>query len=631
MYIRKSTRQGRSKTYTNYMLVESHLTPKGPRQTVVCSLGDLSPRPTADWLKLAHRVESALAGQLGLDASSDPEVAAIVEKVKKRGRRGSPGRPAEGPPSQGEMVRVDVDRAEMREPREAGSIHVGRQFWLKLGLDEILAEAGLSERARTLACAMALNRLVHPASEHAMPDWIRRTAMEDILGASFGNLAEDSLYRNLDRLHPNRAFIEKALAEKERGLFDLDATVFLYDLTSHYFEGQANGIRKAKRGHSRDKRPDCKQVVVGLVINPDGFPLAHEIFEGKTQDRQTLAAMLDLLDARVGLKKGQTVVVDRGMAFDDNLAEITSRELEYIVASRQSERDDWIGEFEEGEGFEAVVRATSVWNPFQKKSKVAVKMLRHGDETHVLCVSEGRTEKDRAIREKQEQKFLADAAKLARRIEGGKLVKPVKIGEAIGRLKERYPRVARYYPMAYDEASKAFTWRLDSERRAKAETLDGSYLLKTGRQDLSGEEVWRIYSLLTRAEAAFRAIKSPLAERPIFHKVQRRVDTHIFLCLLAYHLLVSIEQTLLRKGVHTSWATVREALKTHQISTMVLPADNGAELHIRKASTPEPEHAELYRLLGVSGQIIRPRKTWHDPPPPNSDSKKNKVVDNQRL
>jgi Transposase DDE domain. len=192
-------------------------------------------------------------------------------------------------------------------------------------------------------------------------------------------------------------------------------------------------------------------------------------------------------------------------------------------------------------------------------------------------------------------------------------VKPTKIGEAIGRLKERYPRVARYYEMTYDTYTKEFTWRLNEAKRRTAEKFDGSYLLKTDRTDLSAEESGRIYTLLTRAEEAFRSIKSPLSERPIFHQIERRVETHIFLCVLAYHLLVAIEKTLLDKGVHTSWGTVRDTLKSHQVATMVLPTDRGSVLRIRKDTVPEPEHKELYKLLNVPERIIRPKKIWTEP------------------
>jgi transposase len=622
MYIRTTTRKYRGRTYTNYLLVESLHTPKGPRQKVICSLGDLKPRPKEEWLKLARKVEAKLSGQEPLFDEPDQEAEAIVRKVKEeKAAKGKRGKRALRRNRPSDLVTVHTDEVTTERHREAGSVHVGYQFWKRLGLDDILSEVGLTARARALTCVMTMNRLVHPSSELAMPDWIRSTALDDLMGIDFELLGEDSLYRNLDRLHPRRAAIESALFEREQTLFNLDRAVFLYDLTSTYFEGRAVRNPKGKRGYSRDKRPDCKQVVVGLVVNRDGFPIAHEVFEGNVQDRKTLGKMLDLIDKRVGLKPGETVVVDRGMAYDDNLKEITDRNLHYIVASRQSERDVWLADFEDTEGFEEVIRQPSPRNPFQKKSHIQVKMRRRGEETLVLCLSSERKEKDRAIREKQEGRFLADVAKLQERVRSGGLVKLLKIGEAIGRLKERYPRVARYYAIEYDREKKQLTCNLDRAKRSKAEKLDGSYILKSDRDDLSADETWRFYMLLTRAENAFRSMKSPLLMRPIHHQREERVETHIFLSVLAYHLLVAIEKTLLDQGVHTSWATVRETLRTHQVCTVVLPADDGAVLRIRGASTPEPQHIELYELLRVPTKIMAPRKTWSDGEAPYSDAK----------
>ena len=612
MYVRKTTRRYKDKTYTNYLLVESVHTPNGPRQKVVCSLGDLSPRPAEDWLRLARKVEEALVGQLNLFSNPDPEVEEIVRQVRAGTARSSPEpiEPTLDSDRSGDLVAVHTDRVTAMQHRTAGPIHVGFQFWKRLGFDAILKQRGFSIKATQLTCAMTMNRLIHPHSEHAMPDWIRSTALGDILGVDFSKLVDDPLYRNLDRLHPNRAAIESDLVGQERKLFRLDHTVYLYDLTSTYFEGQARRNPKARRGYSRDKRPDCKQVVVGLVIGREGFPIAHEIFAGNVQDRQTLGKMLDLLKDRVGLPEGSTVVVDRGMAYRENLVEIRQRKLHYVVAARQPERDSWLDQFEEQEGFEEVPREPSPLNPFQKKTVIRVKLVQQGAEVFVLCTSEERVAKDRAIREKQEQRFLVALERLQRRIEKGRLKREIAIGEAIGRLKQRYPRVARYHTIAFDVTTRKLVHEPNVEKKAKAELLDGSYLLRTTRTDLSARDAWLMYMTLTRAENAFRMIKTPLAERPIFHHLEHRVETHIFLCVLAYHLLVAIETTLLNQGVHTSWATVREALATHQVATIVLPADGGRTLRIRKGMTPEPAHLELYRLLDVPAEVMQPIKTW---------------------
>ncbi len=599
MYLRRTTRRVGDKTYQNYLLVESVATPKGPRQRVICSLGALAPAPKDEWLSTARRLHAALAGQTAL--VPDATVDALA------GRARPPRRPLT---VAGPGVTIDPERVTFEDEREAGPVHVGHQMWRLLHLDTILADAGLSRRAQLVTEVMTLNRLVRPAAEHAMPDWIQRTALADILGTDFTALSDEALYRNLDRLHPQRARIEQALAARERTLFNLDDTIYLYDLTSTYFEGQCPRNPQAKRGYSRDHRPDCKQVVIGLVLDRDGFPKAHEVFDGNRHDQTTVEDMLTRLEERTGRRGGATVVVDRGMAFAKNLAQIRARGHHYLVAARYPERGDHQEAFAAAADWTEVVRVPSPRNPAQRKTRVIVKRQTVGDEVHILCRSEARIEKDRAIRDKHEQRLLADLAKLQRRVAQGRLRDPAKVQEAIGRLKERYSRVARYYIITYHTATAAVSWTEQAEKKTAASALDGTYLLKTDRQDLADDEVWRLYILLTRVEAAFRALKSPLMERPIFHHLEHRVQTHIFLCVLAYHLLVAIEKRCLDQGRHTSWATLREQLSTHQVATVVLPAIDGRILKIRKASTPDDVHREIYRLLQVPPEVMKPVKTW---------------------
>jgi transposase len=249
----------------------------------------------------------------------------------------------------------------------------------------------------------------------------------------------------------------------------------------------------------------------------------------------------------------------------------------------------------------------------QKKTTIEIKTRVDGDQTYVLCRSEQRIAKDHAIRVKQEGRLRADIDRLAKRVADGKLVKAEKINQAIGRLQERYPRVARTFDLSYDTQTAALNAQFNADQYAKAERLDGCYLIKTDRGDLSGDELWRIYILLTRAETAFRDMKSPLAERPIFHHTERRTEAHIFLCVIAYHLLIAIEKTLLDQGVHSSWPTVRDTLKTHQVCTIVLPAHDGSCLRIRKAATAESDVREIYRSLAISPEVIKPQHSWTPP------------------
>jgi transposase len=457
---------------------------------------------------------------------------------------------------------------------------------------------------------MTLHRLSCPLSEHAPPDWLRRPAVGDILEMAFATLTEDALYRTLDKLQPRREQIERDLAAREQQLFNLDETISLSDLTSTYFEGQAVRNRQAKRGYARAKRPECQQVLVGLGLDRDGFPKAHEIFEGNRQARSTVPAMLERLKQRTGQTVGATVVGERGMAYEANLAQSRAQGLHSIVAGRQAERDAWWAEWE-ADDWEDVERTPSPRNPHQHKSRGQIKRRQQGHEVYVLGLSAGREAKARAIRQLHEQRWLADLDALSRRIEKGQLKETATIHQGLGRLQERHPRVARYYRIAYDAAQKHLTWQEDTARKAIAEQLDGSYVLKTDRHELSAEEIWRTYRLLTRVEAAFRAMKSPLMERPLFHHLQRRTETHIFLCILAYHLLVAIEKKFLDHGTHTSWGSLRQQLSTHQIVTVVLPTGNGQTVKIRKGTTPEPMHRAIYETLGIPMEVMKP-KIWHE-------------------
>lgn len=649
MFIKANTKTVKGKPYKNYLLVESVKTPKGPRHHVVCSLGNLRPAPKEYWLQLSRKVEAALAGQLPL--FTDPQVNEIVAKTNRSMVSG-------GSSDTGGGVMIDVDRVSTEIPCEAGPVHVGHQIWLRIGMDEVLGQAGLDRRACALTEILVLNRLAQPCSERGTRPWIFRTALPDILGWEMPTVGVNTLYRHLDKLHPQKELIERALAERESNLFNLDNSVLLYDLTSTFFEGQCEKNPQAQHGYSRDGRPDCKQVAVGLVVNRDGFPLAHEVLDGNRSDTTTVADMLDVLGKRAADASSQrTVMVDRGMSSLANLKLICQRGYCYVVAAKQKERDALLAQlgdeadWHELGGREATIRikrmppdvvttlksatldnkaakaASAIKRVQENKDPDKVNVLKQKAEAAtqaeaearfalehhelwVLCVSSGRIEKDKAIREKQEQRLLEDMTKLSKRVAAGSLKASQKVHQAIGRLKERYPRVARYYDITFDEKAGTLSWDENRLMKLSAETLDGSYLLKTDRLDISDAEIWRTGMLLTRVEAAFRDLKSPLMERPIFHQLKHRVQTHVFVCILAYHLLVAIAKRFRDRGLETSWETLREALRTHQVSTVVMPTTDGRVLRWRHGTTPDKLHQEIYDTLGITSEVIRPIKTW---------------------
>lgn len=667
MFIKANKTKVKGKEYTNYLLVESVSTEKGPRHKVVCSLGNLKPAPAEHWYQLAKNIEQKLSGQLDIGIPNpipEVDVEAVVDEIKARHE--APQLPC----TTDSAPQFNVDQVTVENVREAGAIHVCHQMWLKLGIDRILKDLGFDETESATTEMMVINRLVEPGSERATREWIHQTALPDILGEENCRVGPKTLYAHLDKLHPLRSRFEQALVESERSIFQLEDRVYLYDLTSTYFEGQCSKNDQAQHGYSRDQRPDCKQVVVGLVLSAHSLPIAHEVFDGNRSDTTTLDEMLNILDSRAGgLRKGRTVVMDRGLSSRENLASICERGYHYIVAMRQQERDDYLAEIESdddwqtmfkirrGKFFDTVInelrikrlptaavapvkarRVEAAEKKFARTVRAAEKAQIDGksddicidkslsaveaarelqvakqefDRTEqlVVCVSKGRAEKDKAIREKQETKFLSDVRNLESVVNSTGLG-PEKVHERIGRIKERYSRVARYYDFLYDASSGRLTVSENVERKEVAKELDGSYIIRTDRDDLTDQEIWHTYMMLTRVESAFRDMKSPLMERPIFHQLEHRVQTHIFLCVIAYHLLACIEKTFRDCGYATSWETLRKVLRTHQVVTVVMPTLDGRVLKLRRGSTPEPQHQEIYDVLKIPHQPIEPRKTW---------------------
>ena len=590
----KVSRNGRS--YTYHRLLESVRTDKGPRQRLVLSLGTLQ-LPKSEWPRLAERIEDLLNHQDRIPFGTsdlDQLAAPFAERIRSKQQRQHAQRAGHGPAKE-----VYPERSSSELIRELGPEYVAHVFWEQLRCDQILQRCGFSQRQCRLAEIQVLGRLLAPRSELGTVGWYARTALAELMPGSMSSVTKDALYRVSDQLYEHRVAIEIELAARERELFALDETIVLYDLSSTYFEGIAARNEKAEHGYSRDHRPDCKQVVVGLVLDGEGFPKAHEVFVGNTKDETSMARMLASLDCRtrdaVGWPRQPTVIMDRGIATEENLELLRQRGQHYIVTTPQSERQEWFPKIDSSRYLPVKVNA---------KGEVVVRgqVRRHQGEWYVLCHSAARASKDRAIRQRFEQRLEEDADKLKARVAAGRLKQPEKINRAIGRLLGRYPRVARYYTlqMHTDEEGQAeVTWTRKDAAQQLAEELDGTYLLRTDRTDLTEAEVWKRYVLLTRIERSFRYLKSTLGIRPVFHQRSERVDGHIFISLLAYHLVHAIERRLQENGDHRSWPTIRDLLTTHQMVTIVHHCKDGSVLRLRRPSQPEPEHRKIYRTLRI--------------------------------
>jgi len=604
MFIMPARKKQGDRTYTYYNLVSTIRTPQGPRHRVVLSLGSLAGL-SAEQIKLLGRLVTQKQGgtirllpeaSAALEAQAE-RIAALV--VEKRGRRGE----------EGEQIHIDPGTIQLSEALLLGPVYVGLELWRRLGLEGILGGCGFPQRRRHLACAEVIARLVAPGSELATSGWVSRTALGLLLRDRLSYLNKDALYRVSDQLWSKRDAIEAALAGAERTLFQLEECFILYDLTSTYFEGLCPFNPKAKRGYSRDRRPDCKQVLVGMVLDEAGFPKATEIYEGNTADKSTLQSMLEGLQRRVGKREpAPTVVMDRGVATEDNLQRLRQAGYHYLVGCPSEERDEWMGVLQANQ-FRHVEAAS------REHPGVEVCLRQRHQETYLFVRSPLRVEKDRGIRERFISRMQEALQRLAQQVQQGRIKDEQKIQRRIGKLQERNKRAARLFRIELSEpgAQAKLSWDIDPQKLQQAQVLDGCYTLKTDRQDVGEDTLWTLYTMLNRVERSFRYLKSSLGVRPNFHQLGHRVEGHIFISILAYHLLHAAEQMLRAHNDHRSWPTIKAELDTHRVMSMRLTDSDGRVHHRQAATNSTAAQKEIYQRLGLADRPLPNRRYVLDP------------------
>ncbi|MDE0768039.1 MAG: IS1634 family transposase [Opitutaceae bacterium] len=393
--------------------------------------------------------------------------------------------------------------------------------------------------------------------------------------------------------------MEKELKETQKSLFGLERSIVLYDVTNTHFEGICAKNPKAKRGRNKQKRNDCRQVAIGMAFDEHGFPLAHEVFEGNMFDTKTLVVLIDRLDMgnqEPALKP--VVVLDAGFASKDNINMLKERGYSYIINVTRGSRKKYADLFEK-ETFEEL--------PGRKASlKVEVKKVADPDDPEsrlVLCRSAQRRLKETAMISKAEERFLADIRLLKECIEKGCLKKNDTIERKIGALQKKHPRVQRFYKIQHEK--RKFEVIRQDEEIQEAIDLCGNYVLKTDKA-LDAAQLWGLYMTLLKAESGFRMLKGSLGLRPNYHQLEHRVDGHIFISVLAYHLLRWIERHLELCNDSRSWKTIRRLLSTHSLVSTRLPLEDGRILTIRKPSKPDAEQSLVYKILGIDWKEMCP-------------------------
>ena len=521
----------------------------------------------------------------------------------------------------GDFVSVDLDSIATAESRSLGPELIGHTMWERLEFNQLLKTCGFTTAQQALAEAVVVGRLVAPSSDLALWRWLKeRTALIELLPFNLSEVGKDGVYEIADQLLDNKKEIERGLRDKEMALFPRSNRVFLYDLTNTYFEGSAQNNELAHRGKSKEKRTDCPLVTLALVVDDAGFPIFSQIYGGNQSEPETLQDIMKQLKTDASfetLDKQPMIVMDRGIATKDNLILIKEMKFPYIVVERRAVEKEYINEFKDAkETFERISPGKEKKQDFSTEvtvtDSVFVKKLPIEKGSRVLCLSEGREKKEIAMDTLKENRFLDDLNRVKKSVGKGTIKLAEKVGERIGRLKERYSSIARYYDIHLEldekeEKVKDITFEKKPIRKERS-VLTGCYVIETSEEMLPAEEVWRLYTTLTQIEAAFESLKTSLGVRPVYHQLAERTKGHLFISVLAYHLLISIEYQLQEKDDRRKWGTIKDQLSTHQRSTVIVTDENDQIHHIRVSGTTEKNHKDIYKLLDVKDPLKRKRE-----------------------
>lgn len=600
VFIKAITKRNRisHKSYTYHRLLESYRSSRGPRHEILLNLGRLD-LPKDQWKSLADRIEGILNGQRLLSPLAEP-VEALAQHyaalLKKRRRAQADDRsPQEA--SQPILRTVDLRSVRTGTMRTVGAEHLAVEYARRLGLERAFIEAGLSEQEARVGLLLVVGRLVAPASELATFGWVRhRSGFSELVGSWAKGVSLSALYRSTDALYAHRQRIEELLLGEERKLFALKENVILYDLTNTYFEGSKYSGPDVAYGKSKDRRSDCLLMTVGLVVDEWGFAKRSGIFAGNVSEPSTLQEMLKEL----GTPAGATVVMDGGIATAKNLGQLREQGYQYICVARgqplpESAAND--------EGM-VLIKA-------EGEELIKGKLVKSGEEWILQCCSEQRRAKEQGMKERFQKRFEegleAIAAGLGKK---GTTKSYEKVLERIGRLKERSHGFHRYYDIEvtqHEGVAHGLRWSFSRPQEAERR-YSGQYFLRTSRHDLDEKSLWQLYLTLGGIEDSFRSLKSELGLRPVFHSKQGRIKAHLFISVLAYHLLSAIRHRLRAQGYLMRWATIRQRMSTHVLSTVSMKTDSGAALSIRTPSTPEVFHRDIYRALGIRMNPIPRRR-----------------------
>jgi transposase len=577
MYLRKVRPRGRGQRQIYWELVESYRTANGSRQRTVAYLGKLSRRELNGWQTLSRR----LSGKA-------PPMPTLFDPA--------------GPDDDSDLHWVQTRKLRVRRMRRFGDVYLAWALWRLLGLDALLAARMPDGREEvpwaTVAAILGIARFCRPSSElYIEKHFYPGSALEDILGVDPQQVHTDRLYEGLDQLLAHKKAIEQRLRQRLGQLFELSYDVLLYDLTSTYFEGDCAGNPMAKRGYSRDSRPDCLQVVIALIVTTDGYPLGYEVFDGNTNDATTVAQIVAKVEAEHG-KSERIWIMDRGNVSAANLQVLRHSGSQYIVGTPKALLRQVRGELTQ-EGWQQV------------REGIEVKAVRLGDpaeETWILCRSQDRIDKEAAMLERFCQRMQKGLEAMQKAADSGRLKDSGQAHLRLGRLTEQNWRAAECFAVEItpiqEAASKArlrVTWKMDEQAK---KDLCGCYLLRTNLPEVDPVALWKQYIQLVDAEWAFRISKDELELRPIWHQKEDRVKGHILVCFIAYVMWKTLSGWMQSSGLGEAPRPLVEELSRVESGDVALPTCNndgtaGPTLVVRCVTQPEPHLAVLLHRLGL--------------------------------
>lgn len=579
MYLRTHNRFKNGKDHIYWTLCETIRTKSGPRQKIICHLGELNGNLEKRWRKTIKVYNSeGKERQLSLF----PQDAPIDENDP-------------------DVIKINKSKVGWERPREFGKEYIALKLWEELNLDKFYEEKIDKEPGDVawskVVAVLAINRISEPCSELCIEErWYKKTALDDIVGIKEEKINTDRLYRCLDLIIKHKEDLEKHLKKRYGELFEIRYDILLYDITSTYFEGECARNEKALRGYSRDHRADCKQICLALVVSEEGFPLAYEIFDGNRVDVTTLEDIIEEIEKKYGKSK-RIWIFDRGIVSEENLKILRDRGGQYLVGTRRGKLKTYEKDLlEKG------------WKKVRDDVEVKLISTNDGEDTYILCKSQGRAKKEKAMRETASKKLEKRLSKLSKQIEKGKIKNGIKIERRIGAILSKYSEISDLYKIEFKD--NALYWEESKEKLELRKNREGAYLLRTNINEKDPEKLWEKYMQLTDVEESFKILKSELSIRPIWHQKEKRVSAHILVAFLGYALWVTLKQKLKNAGIDISVRKVLDILSDIKVGDIILETVDGSyKIKLRRISNLNKEQRMLLDMLKITFPMYNDHNT----------------------